>query len=108
MPATTVNEGSGAFLTVTFKDKAGAQAAPTSARYRIDCVTTGEEVADWTAMTAAAQVELAITSAQNAMRSEANANELRRVTVEGTYGAGDKVTGEYEYNVANLRFYPAA
>ena len=39
-----VNEKSTAYLTVTFRDKAGAAQAPASAKYRIDDVTTGQLV----------------------------------------------------------------
>lgn len=101
---TTVNEGSPAWLTVAFTDKTGASAAPTSVRYRVDCATTGAAVRAWTAVSAGASIEIALTSDDNAMQSAANEQEIREVTVEATYGAGDVLNAAYSYNVQNLRF----
>ena len=41
-----VNEKSTAYLAVTFRDKAGTAQAPVTASYRIDDVTTGQQVRD--------------------------------------------------------------
>jgi len=98
-----VNEKSTAYLTVTFKDKDGALEAPSSASYRIDCLTNGQEVRGDTALTPGATIEITLSPADNAIIDQDNEVERRLVTVTGTYGASDTIHQEYEYNVKNLR-----
>lgn len=97
-----VNEKSTSYLSVTFKDKAGAAAAPASATYRIDCITTGTAIKGDTALTPAGTVEIAITPNENRIVTPGNARERRRVTVTATYGATDSVSDEFDYDVVNL------
>jgi len=103
MSLETVNEGTTCYITATFKDKNAANAAPGSARFRVDCKTTGAVVAEWTAIASPTAIqEIEIDATLNVMQSESNVNELRRVTVEGTYGADDKITDKYEYQLVNM------
>lgn len=101
-----INEKSTGYVTVTFRDKAGAAAMPTAVTYRIDCLTTGQQVRDWTATAPAAAVELVITPAENAILVDANSREQRRITVVAAYGPGDadQCTADVDYLVANLKF----
>jgi hypothetical protein len=89
---------------VTFLDKAGAQAAPASVRYRIDDVTGAApvEVRGDTSLAPGASVEITLTPADHAILDAANAQERRLVTVTASYGANDAVVAEYEYRVRNL------
>ena len=98
-----VNEKSTAYLTVTFRDKAGAAQAPASARYRIDDVATGQQVRDDTDIDApGSTVELRLEVEDNTLKNAIAAAEQRRVTVVAEYGAGDAVRAEYIYEVVNL------
>lgn len=99
-----VNEKSTAYLTVTFRNKAGVAEAPATATYRIDDVASGAQVREAEAITpAAATMEVRLTPADNALLEAGNPAELRRVTVVGQYGQDDAVTSEYVYEVINLR-----
>lgn len=101
----SVNERTTAYLSVSFKDKAGALAAPTAVTYRIDCLTSSQAVRGSTAVAPAGTVEITLTADDNAMRSQSNRSELRRVTVVATYGsASDQLTSEHDYAVTNLQF----
>ncbi len=103
-----VNERSTAYLTVTFRDKAGAAQAPASAAYRIDDVGSGQPVRGDTAISApGSAVEIVLTTADNAIRNAAAGYERRRVTVTAEYGAGEAVRAEYVYRVINLAGVPA-
>jgi hypothetical protein len=103
MTTTTVKEGCSAWLQVTLKDKTGALAIPTATRYRIDCMTTGAIIKDWTVGPASSAFELALSATDNVMQSENNAQEQRRVTVEASYGsAADKATDEFDFTLVNL------
>jgi len=98
-----VNERSTAYLSVTFRDKAGAAQAPSSAAYRIDDAGSGQVVRGDTAIpTPGSTVEITLTPADNALLAEANPYERRRVTVTAEYGGGEAVTAEYVYRVVNL------
>ena len=98
-----VNEKSTAYLTVTFRDKAGAAQAPASAKYRIDDVTTGQPVrGDTDISSPGSTVELTLTVDDNALKNPIVAAEQRRVTVTAEYGSGDAVRSEYIYEVFNL------
>lgn len=102
-----VNEQSTAYLTVTFRNKAGAAEAPAAAKYRIDDVASGSAVLGETAITpVAATVEVRLTPNNNTLLEAGNPSELRRVTVVGEYGQGDAVTSEYVYEVINLSGVP--
>ena len=98
-----VNEGSTAYLTVSFLDKNGTASAPSSVSYRIDCLTSGAAIKGDTSVTAGASVEITLSAADNALQSQTRARERRRVTVTGTYGASDAVRDQYDYDVVNLR-----
>ena len=100
-----VNEKSTAYLSVPFRDKAGAAQAPATAKYRIDDVTGGETVRAETEIPGpGSTVELTLTVADNTLKNGAAAAEQRRVTVTAEYGAGggDAVRAEYIYEVVNL------
>jgi len=103
MAIDNVNEESTAYLTVTLLDKDGAEEAPSSATYRIDCLTNGQEIRDDTALTPAASIEITLGAADNAIINQENTTERRLVTVTASYGADDELNDEYEYNVKNLR-----
>lgn len=103
MTAPTVKEGCSAWLQVSLKDKTGALAAPSAVRYRVDCLTTGTLVLDWTVGPAESAFELLIAATLNVMQDEKNAQEQRRVTVEATYGSSaDKATDQFDFTLVNL------
>lgn len=98
-----VNEKSTAYLTVTFRDKAGATQAPATAKYRIDDVTTGQPVrAETEIADPGSTVELTLAVSDNTLLNAIAATEQRRVTVTAEYGSGDAVRSEYIYEVVNL------
>lgn len=99
-----VNEQSTAYVTVSFRDKAGALATPATISYRIDDVETGQEIRDDTAVTpAASSVEITLTPADNTLVNLNRQYEQHVVTVAATYGASDAVRAEYAYEVVNLQ-----
>lgn len=102
-----INEKSRCYLTVAFYDKDGNAAIPTSATYRIDCVTNNTQVKDDSSLTPGSSIEIPITSSDNAIIAITNTLERRKVTVEAVYGSGDEVHDEYEYYVKNLSRYPS-
>jgi len=93
-----VREKSQAFLTLTFKNKAGTAANPTSPQYRIDDLLSGTAIAALASVSPTAGViEVTITAAQNAMVDSSLDYEVHRVTV-----TSDEVNEEYRFRVRNL------
>lgn len=99
-----VNEGSSCEISIDFSGPDGLPAVPASVVYRVDCATTGAAIRAATPISPAANVVIRITPDDTAIVNPASASERRRVTVVASYGAGDALTGEYEFAVRNVRF----
>jgi hypothetical protein len=97
-----VNEGSTAYLTVTFLDKDGNAEAPTSVTWEVHDVPGGEELQGATAIAAASEIEITLPPAVNAILDDDKEWEQRRVTVKASYGASDAVNSTFDYRVLNL------
>jgi len=94
----TIPTNTTAYLTVTFLDKDGNLAAPSSARWCVVDVQSGDKRYGWVDITPIASVvTLTIPTLANSLANFNNATEIRRVVVEGTYGMFDMVTGYYDY-----------
>ena len=101
----TINEGSSAFLTITFKDQTGTGVTPTTAAYRLD--NAGVQVRDWEAFTPASSSHIIeITGAENAILNPELATETMTATVRWTYGTGSTGSEAFEYVIKNLRCSP--
>lgn len=101
-----INEKTTGYVTVTFRDKAGVAVMPTSVSYRIDCMTTGQQVRNWTPIAPGPSVEIVLTPADTSILVDANTHEQRRITTVATYGPGndDQCTDEVDFQVFNLKF----
>lgn len=97
-----VKERTTAYLTVAFKDKTGAGAAPSAVSYSVYDMTSGTELRAATAVSPAASVEIVLNAVDNVIVSASNARERRRVTVKATYGVDDELNDQFEYYVQNL------
>lgn len=102
-PKTKWPEGSSFVATAYFRDRATSAAdAPSTVKYRIDCLTTGRQVVDWTTASAAASVAISITATHNAILNDCNAYETKQLTVAGDFEAADQSKGTYTWRVENL------
>lgn len=98
-----VNERSVSEISATFLNTSKVEAAPTSARYRIDDITRGKrQILDWTAIASPGVTEtITITAAQNRILSTGVDRERRQVTVEATV-SGEPFREAFEYEIINL------
>ena len=103
MGLATINENSTSWLELSFFDKVGLPESPVSISYRIDCLTNGAEVRADTALAAGSSVEVELTTADNAIITQTNKEEHRRVTVTASYGSGQAHIERFDYMVQNLR-----
>lgn len=102
IPRPRVNEGSSFTATAYFRE-AGAESTPTNVHYRIDNLTTGEVVADWTSVAAAANVSISVTATHNAISVQCNRAEKRQLTVDADHDLATQVREAVVYEVENVR-----
>jgi hypothetical protein len=98
-----VRESSQHVISVTFRDReAIANVTPTNVYYRIDDLTTGAQVLDWTSVSADDELDITITASQNEMQDQCNTREMRQVVVAANYGLATQYVDSVEYMVENL------
>lgn len=104
IPRPRVKEGSAFTATAYFRDRATAAAdAPTAVKYRVDCLTTGKVLADWTTVSAAASVSIPLTATHNAIQSQCNRYEVRQLTVAADPDTAEQARESVTYEVENIR-----
>jgi hypothetical protein len=101
----TIEEGDQYPIRITIKDANGSPVAPSTLRYRVDCVTTGTTIIDWTALAASSSVDLTIPSSANGIVNNANETETKQVTAQANYGTQSQLSKRYLYDVVNNSAY---
>jgi hypothetical protein len=100
---TRVQEGSGFVATAYFRNRSDASAdTPSTVKYRLDCLTTGQQILDWTSVTAGESVSITVTGAQNAILNDDNDYEVKQLTVESDVGSADQCRGRKTWRVENI------
>lgn len=90
----------GASVVATAHSRLGyAGNVPASARYRIDCGTTGQNVVGWTSLTPAASMAISWTAA---LISQSHDLELKVITVEEDTGLSTQDRDSVTFVVRNL------
>lgn len=103
IPKTAWQEGSAFTASVNLRTRSsGAASTPTSLKYRIDCLTTGREVADWTSAAASSSASISITGTHNAILSDANDYEIKQLTVMADDGLSTQHRESRRWRVENL------
>lgn len=98
-----ISEGSRLPVTARFRDRAtAADVTPTNVYYRINCLTTGVVILDWTSVTPGTEVIIAITPTQNTLQNQCNVRERKQLIVAADYGLSTQYTEPVEYTVENL------
>ncbi len=103
LPKTRVLEENAFPLTAYFRLRSTkAASAPTTIRYRIDCLKTGAQIRDWTAVSAAANVTITITASDNEIENDSNRFERKQIIVQADAGLSGQVSGKAVWRVDNL------
>lgn len=97
----TVNERNSNTITAYFRD-AGAASAPTTVHYRIDDITTGTKITDWTSVSPAVSVDITVKSAENRIIANGDATERRQITVSADKGTTTETRSTTEWFVKNI------
>ena len=96
-------EGQSFVATFKFFDTNFVPASPATARYRIDCLTSKAVVRDWTTLSAAQTIDIAVTPADNAIQNSSNPSERRQLVVQSNYGTDVQSVQSSEWTVENLQ-----
>jgi hypothetical protein len=100
---TIYQEGTGFTVTADFRTRATAAAStPTSVKYRVDCLTTGKELASLATVAASSSVNISITPAHNAIQNDGNEYEVKQLTVVADEGLTTQQRETVRWRVRNL------
>lgn len=103
LPETRYMEGSAFTATAYLRTRATAAASiPTSLQYRIDCLSTGTELADWTTVAAASSASIAITGTHNAIQNDNNDYEIKQLTIMTDEGLATQCRARKTWRIENL------
>jgi hypothetical protein len=91
-------------VTVRFRDRALAdEVTPTNVRYRLDCLTTGAPILDWTSVTPGETVAITVTPTQNAIVNACNRHERKQLMVAADYGLSTQFVEAIDWEITNLQ-----
>ena len=105
IPHPIVKEASSFTATAYFRVAGAASAPATNAKYRIDNLSTGSKVVDWTSLTPAVSISISITSAHNKILNNTNNFERLQLTVVSDRGETSANYGTVEWKVENVYGY---
>ncbi len=105
IPQLKYSEGSSFSATAYFREGEASE-VPTTASYRLDCLTTGKELKDWTALTPAASIAIAIKATENALQNQSNKNEKKQITVARNPDGATQVRRTRTWKVINNKALP--
>jgi hypothetical protein len=97
------NEGQSFTATFKFFDASNFPSSPITARYRIDCLSSGQEVRGWTELTPAQSIDIAVTPSDNAIKDSRNSVERKQIVVQSNYGTESQSVQDSEWEVKNLQ-----
>lgn len=104
LPKTRWPEQSAFTATVNFRDRATkAASSPTTIHYRVDCLSTGTVLTNWTTVSSpAAEKEISISSTENSIQQDSSRREHRQLVVKADDGLSTQVTGRALWWVENF------
>jgi len=103
IPKSIWKEGSAFIATAYFRLRSTAAAVtPTTVHYRVDDLTTGKELIDWTSVTPASNVTIAITSTFNDIQDDTSHRETKQLTIRADGGTDTEHLETIEWMVTNL------
>lgn len=97
------NEGQSFTANFKFFDSSYVPSSPTTLRYRIDCLATRSTVRDWTTVTPAVSVNIAVSPDDNEIQNTSNKRERKQMVVQTNYGTASQGVETKEWDVLNLQ-----
>lgn len=101
-----VDACSGTTINAWFRDRATSTAStPSTIRYRVDCLTNGRNVINWTSVSAANSAVFEIPGTRNGIIANGNDYETRQLMVELDTGLSTQVRNATTWKVKNNRTF---
>lgn len=103
IPKSVWKEKSAFIATAYFRLRSTAAAVtPTTVHYRVDDLTTGLQLQDWTSVSTASNVSIAITATFNAIQDDSSHRERKQLTVKADDGLDTQHIETIEWQIVNL------
>lgn len=102
IPVRKCKEGHSFTHTFSFYNSSWVLTAPSNARYRVDCLTTGTQIRDWTTIAAASQITVSLTDDDNEIQDQRNQFETRQLTIQGDYSTDSQTVQTHDWDVENV------
>lgn len=99
----TYNEGQSFTATFKFFDSDWVASSPTTLRYRIDDLTNGTTVRDWTTVTPAAVVDIEVTPSDNDIVDTGHERERKQMVIQTNYGTDTQSVQTIDWFVDNVQ-----
>lgn len=99
---TRIREGGLFAHPFTYLNASDVAAVPTTIRYRVDCLTTGRKMRDWTTVSAAQDITVTLTKDDNAIVDQGDEFEEREVTVQYNAGLSTQQIQRHRWVVENI------
>jgi len=99
-----IKEKSSIGVTAYFRNGEAAE-APATVHYRIDNITTNTIITDWTSVSAASSVSIAVKSSENRIVANGNSRERRQITVAANKGLDTETRDTAEWFIDNILAY---
>lgn len=97
-----INEGATLLVVLEYRDDADAAFTPAEVRYRLDSLTTRENLVPWTSVSSLSTTNtIVITATLNTLAHTKSIDE-RQVVVETTDDDGYKAVDTFDYEITNL------
>ena len=93
-------------VTVVWRDPDGNAVNPTTVRWKLDCLTTGTEIATWQTVTSPTSTTvIEISALYNTIQNSSNQAEIKEVTVQANQGLATQINTKGQYIVENAKGY---
>jgi len=103
LPRTRINERSQVIATARFRTIADAAAStPTTVHYKLSDLTSEEVIRDWTSVSAAAEVSVTLTAADNKINDNSKPMQRMELLVVADKGLATESVGRKSYQVRNV------
>jgi hypothetical protein len=99
----TKNEGDSFTLRFSMYSEDRLPTTPTTARYKIECLTNKRNIRNWTTLTVAQEIDISIEPDDNVILTEGSRVERRQMTVQTDYGTTTQNVFTREWDVRNLQ-----
>ena len=105
VPQTIVPEETTFDATVYFRTRSTkAASTPTTIHYRVDCLTTGRQITDWTSVSSPdTSNTITITATENQILSDASLAETKQLTIKTDSGLSTQAIKPFRWKVQNLQ-----